>query len=89
MNSINSENNDNLKNIIKQNNYSLDYANYYLSRMVKFLLNFILMYFFLEHIFNPNNELSRAQIILLICAYSAVILYILDFNFPSCSFSLN
>jgi hypothetical protein len=39
------------------------------------------MYFFLEHIFNPNNELSRAQIILLICAYSAVILYILDFNF--------
>lgn len=88
MNSINNETNNNLKKIINQNNYLLDYKNYYLSRMLKFLINFILTYLFLEYIFNPNNELSRIQLILLICAFSSVLFYILDSNFPICYFSI-
>lgn len=89
MNSENNETNDTLKKIINQNNYSFDYKNYYLTRLIKFFLNFILTYFFLEFIFNPINELSRMQLILLICAFSSILLYILDSNFPTCYFSLN
>lgn len=89
MNSVNNESNDNLKNIINQNNNSIDYKNYYLSRMIKFLINFILTYLFLEFIFNPNNELSRMQLILLICAFSSILLYILDSNLPTCNFSMS
>lgn len=87
-NTTNTENNDNLKNIIKHNNYSIDYTNYYLSKLVKFLLNIILIYIFLENIFDANNQLTREQLILLICAYCSVLFFILDLNFPSCSFSI-
>ena len=89
MNSENNETNDTLKKIINQNNNSFDYKNYYLTRLIKFFLNFILTYFFLEFIFNPNNEVSRIQLILLICAFSSILLYILDSNFPTCYFSIN
>jgi hypothetical protein len=88
MSSVNNENNNNLKKIIAENNYLLDYKNYYLGRMIKFLVNFILTYCFLEFILN-NNELSKLELILIICTFSSVLLYILDSNFPSCSFTLN
>lgn len=86
---INNETSDNLKKLIANNNYTIDYKNYYLSRMIKFLINFIFIYAFLEFIFNPNYELTRVQLILLICAFSSVLLYILDSNFPSCFIVLN
>lgn len=89
MESINNESNNNLKKIINENNYVIDYKNLYLSRMIKFLINFIVTYAFLELVFNPEYELSRGQLILLICAFSSVLFYILDLNYPSCSFSLN
>ena len=89
MESINNETNNNLKKLITENNYLLDYKNYYLTRMIKFLINFILTYAFLEFVFNPEYELTRIQLILLICAFSSIIMYILDSNYPSCSFSLN
>lgn len=89
MNSVNNETNDNLKKLITENNYYVDYKNYYLTKMIKFLINFIFTYCFLEFIFSPNNELTRTQVILLICAFSSILLYILDSNFPSCKFSLN
>lgn len=86
MSTVNNENNKNLKKIIAENNYLLDYKNYYLTRMIKFLINFILTYCFLEFILN-NNSLSKFELILIICTFSSVLLYILDSNFPSCSFT--
>jgi hypothetical protein len=88
MNPTNNETNDNLKKIIAENNYLLDYKNYYLTRMIKFLVNFILTYGFLQFALN-NSELSKMELILLICTFSSVLLYILDYNFPSCSLTLN
>ena len=77
--------NENIKKNINDNNYSIDNTNLYLSRVIKFSLNFILIYIFLEFIFNPNYEFTRTQLILLICIFSSVLLYILDLNYPSCS----
>ena len=87
-NEINSENNESLKQIIKDNNYLLDYKNYYLSRMIKFLINFILTYCFLHFLLINNDNLSKIEFILLICTFSSVLLYILDSNFPSCFISI-
>jgi hypothetical protein len=92
MNSVNNEidsgDSGNLKKIINENNLSLDYKNYYLSRMIKFLLNFILTYCFLEFLFENNENLSKFQFILIVCTFSSVLFYILDSNFPVCSMSL-
>lgn len=88
INGENNENNENLKKIIKENNYLLDYKNYYLSRMIKFLINFISTYCFLEFLLINNDNLSKIEFILLICTFSSVLLYILDSNFPSCSISI-
>jgi hypothetical protein len=88
MSLVNDEINNNLKKIIAENNYLLDYKNYYLTRMIKFLVNFILTYCFLDFILN-NNELSKLELILIICTFSSILLYILDSNFPSCSITLN
>jgi hypothetical protein len=89
MDSVNNETNNNLKKIINENNYILDYQNLYLTRMIKFLINFIIIYAFLEFVLNPEYELSKGQLILLICTFTSVLFYILDLNYPSCSFSLN
>ena len=88
MSLINNEINNNLKKIIAENNYLLDYDNYYLTRMIKFLVNFILLYCFLDFILS-NNEISKSTLILIICTVSSILLYILDLNFPSCSITLN
>lgn len=88
MNSINNETNDNLKKLITENNYLLDYKNFYLTRMIKFLINFIITYAFLEFIFNPNYELTRGQMILLICTFASIMMFILDSNFPTSFISL-
>ena len=86
-NEINNEINNNLKKIIVENNYLLDYKNLYLTRMIKFLINFILLYCFLEFILS-NDEISKSTLILIICTISSILLYILDSNFPSCSIIL-
>jgi hypothetical protein len=88
MDSVNNETNNNLKNLITENNYLLDYKNFYLTRMIKFLINFILTYAFLEFVFNPEYELTRGQLILLICAFTSILIYVLDSNYPSCFISL-
>jgi hypothetical protein len=88
MSTVNNEINTNLKKIIAENNFLLDYKNYYITRMIKFLVNFILTYCFLEFILD-NNELSKLELILIICTFSSILLYILDSNFPSCSITLN
>jgi hypothetical protein len=86
MESINSE--TNLKNIIKSKNLSIDNKNYYLSKAIKFLLNFILMFFFTDYLLDVNPE-KKFETVLAICTFSSVLFYILDLNFPSCSINLN
>jgi hypothetical protein len=79
---------DNLKQIISDNGYTLDYKNYYLNKTMKILINLIITYIFLKFILNNENEFTNFEQILSICAFSCVLLYILDSNFPSCSITL-
>jgi hypothetical protein len=92
MNSVNnqmsSEKEENLKKIINEKNVDFDYKNYYLSRMMKFLINFISTYCFLDFLLANNDNLSKVQFILLICTFSSVLFYILDSNFPIISVSI-
>lgn len=61
-------------------------ANYIiLNRTMKFLLNFLLNFFFLKIIIGQYPNITINQLILLFCTFSAVILYILDSIYPSCS----
>lgn len=56
-----------------------------LNRTIKFLLNFLLTFLFIKIIIGNWPELSINQFILVICAVSSVLLYILDLLYPSCS----
>ena len=56
-----------------------------LNRTIKFLLTFLLNFLFLKIIIGQYPDLSLNQLILLFCTFSAVILYILDSIYPSCS----
>jgi hypothetical protein len=80
------ENSQEIKNIIK--NYNFDYTQYYLSRSLKFVINFILVYLFVSYILNYNDDLTQNEMILIICTYVSVLLYLLDSNFPSCYVNL-
>lgn len=82
MNTTNLPINNDIKHMIKEN-YSFDYSNYYLTKTIKFLINFILMYFFIDVVISNFDKLTKLQIILSICAFSSVLLYILDNNLPS------
>ena len=55
-----------------------------LNRTIKFLLNFLLIYLFVNMIVYNYPHLTTNHFILLICTISSVVLYILDTNFPSC-----
>ncbi len=56
-----------------------------LNRTIKFLLNFLLTFLFLQIIFGNFPDLNINQFILVICTVSSVLLYILDMAYPSCS----
>ncbi len=56
-----------------------------LNRSIKFLLNFLLTFLFLQIIFENLPDLNINQFILVICTVSSVLLYILDMAYPSCS----
>jgi hypothetical protein len=61
-------------------------ANYILmNRAIKFLLNFLLSFLFLKIIIGKYPEMSINQLILLFCAMSSILLYVLDLTYPSCS----
>jgi hypothetical protein len=68
---------------IEKNNFDFNYI--LLNRTIKFLLNFLLAFFFLKFIIGNYPEITINQLILLFCTVSAVLLYILDSAFPSCS----
>jgi hypothetical protein len=88
MNSVNNETDNNLKKLINDNNYTIDFNNYHLTKMIKFLINFIAMYIFVGILLNYNYEFNRQQFILIICLFSSVLLYIVDFNYPLCNVSI-
>lgn len=56
-----------------------------MNRCIKFLLNFILTFVFIKFIIGNWPDLSINQFVLVICTVSAVLLYILDSIYPSCS----
>jgi hypothetical protein len=76
--------NPELIQLIKNNNYKVDNGYYYISRLIKFSLNFILTYLFMEYLLNNIDNFNKIQLILLVCVFSSLLLYILDTNFPSC-----
>lgn len=87
METTNSENN--LKQIIKSKKYSLDNKNYYLSKAIKFLLNFLLMFFFANYMLDEFSLDKKFDSVLAICTFSSVLFYVLDLNFPSCSINFD
>lgn len=54
------------------------------NRAIKYMLNFLLIYLFVSLIIYNFPETNIHIFIILICAISSVIFYILDMNFPSC-----
>ena len=86
MESVNTE--SDLKKIIKTNKLSIDNKNYYLTKAIKFLLNFILTFVFIDYLLGDINE-NKFETVLAICTFSSVLFYILDLNFPSCSINLD
>jgi hypothetical protein len=56
-----------------------------LNRTIKFLLNFLLTFLFLQLIIGSYPDLTINQFILVVCTISSVLLYILDMIYPSCS----
>lgn len=62
----------------------IDYHYILLNRMIKFLLNFLLIYISTSLIVYNYDNLTINQLILIICAISSIVFYILDMNFPSC-----
>lgn len=60
-------------------------ANYILlNRGIKYLLNFLFIYLFVTLIIYNFSDTNIHVFIILICAISSIVFYILDLNFPSC-----
>ena len=84
----NPETSQELIELIKNKNYKIDNGYYYFSRLIKFSLNFILTYLFMEYLLNNIDNFNKIQLILLVCMFSSILLYLLDSNFPSCNLNL-
>lgn len=54
------------------------------NRAIKYTLNFLLVYLFITLIIYNFPETNMHVFIILMCAISSIIFYILDLNFPSC-----
>jgi inner membrane protein involved in colicin E2 resistance len=54
------------------------------NRAIKYMLNFLLIYLFVTLIIYNYPETNIHLFIIIVCAISSVIFYILDLNFPSC-----
>jgi hypothetical protein len=62
----------------------IDYNYILVNRGLKYLLNFIFIYFFVTIIICNYPSINVEIFILLICAVSSISFYILDVIFPSC-----
>lgn len=56
----------------------------FLNRTIKYILNFLLIYLFISLIIYNFPETNLNIFIILVCAISSIVFYILDLNFPSC-----
>lgn len=54
------------------------------NRAIKYTLNFLLIYLFVTLIIYNFPETNIHVFIILVCAISSIVFYILDLNFPSC-----
>lgn len=54
------------------------------NRAIKYILNFLLIYLFVTLIIYNFPETNIHIFIILVCAISSIVFYILDLNFPSC-----
>lgn len=62
----------------------IDYNYIFVNRGLKYLLNFIFIYFFVVVVISNYPNINVEIFILLICTISSICFYILDLNFPSC-----
>jgi hypothetical protein len=67
-----------------QNSILIDCKFIYLNKCIKYLLNFVVLYFILIFILSNYKNLTIIQLVLLFCAISSVLFYILDLYFPTC-----
>lgn len=74
--------NDNSNNISPIPSIDINYI--LLNRCIKYTLNFLLIYLFVTVIIFNFPDTNIHIFIILICAISSIIFYILDLNFPSC-----
>jgi len=79
------------KNLVQEQNQDpnkpfayIDGTYVILNRSIKFLLNFLLTFIFLQIIIGNFPDLNINQFILVVCTVSSVLLYILDLAYPSC-----
>jgi hypothetical protein len=63
---------------------NLDYNYILYNRSLKYIINFLIIYFICDTIFRIDH-IEVHQLALIICTLSSVLLYILDTLFPSCS----
>jgi inner membrane protein involved in colicin E2 resistance len=54
------------------------------NRAIKYTLNFLLIYLLVTLIIYNFPETNIHIFIILVCAISSIVFYILDLNFPSC-----
>lgn len=63
---------------------SIDTTYIAFNRAIKYMLNFLLIYLFVTLIIYNFPEINIHIFIILVCAISSIVFYILDLNFPSC-----
>lgn len=67
-----------------ENSILIDSKFIYLNKCIKYLSNFVLLYFILIFILSNYKNLTIIQLVLLFCTVSSVLFYILDLYFPTC-----
>ena len=78
--------NSEVSNILEK--YKFDNTQYYMLRFIKFIVNILLIYIFIELLFANMESLSKLQVILIISVYCSIVLYILDNIFPICTIKI-
>ena len=64
-------------------NYKVDNNNIITQRLIRFCINYILMYIFIFWIFYVSEKNINNNQILLCVLFSSIVLYVLDLNFPT------
>jgi len=68
------------------NKPDIDFNYIFMNRLVKYILNFLIIYIFISITIFNYPDLSINSFILLICLIASITFYILDLYFPACSY---